>query len=97
MKHVINIKDVVADTIKNEEGLKLFQLLNCYLASGNVVYLSLKNANPMSSSFMNSSFGEVIDKYGLDVFKSLVKIQDYKASDAILIKDYINRYSDLVS
>ncbi|RZK34988.1 MAG: DUF4325 domain-containing protein [Hymenobacter sp.] len=83
------LTDVVAGTFTNAEGAKLYTALAPYLATGQVVRLSLRDATPMSSSFLNSSIGDLLDHYGLEALRSSLKLVDFVPSHAAAIKQYI--------
>jgi len=95
MTKEIIIKDIVSNTTLNDEGVILFKVISDLLNEGNNVILSLNELEPMSSSFMNSSFGAIIDNFGIDTFKEKIRISDYKPSHAIRIKNYIDRYNEI--
>lgn len=85
----IIVKDLVPSTLSNADGYQLFIAIDKILASGNNVVLSFHDINTLSSSFLNSSFGNMIDKYGFDVL-SKIRIIDYTAILANFIKKYID-------
>ena len=82
----------VAGTSTNAEGDKLFAALAPYVAAGKVVRLSLLHASPMSTSFLNSSFGELIDEFGIAAVRASLKLIDYLPSHAGIIKNYIDAF-----
>ena len=89
----ISVKDVTNSTLSNSDGVQLQSAIDSALASDDVVYLSFHNVHTISSSFLNSSLGNIIDKYGLNIL-SKIKIIDYTSSVASFLKSYI---SDLKS
>ena len=92
--HVISLLDVVDGTSTNLEGAKLYAALKPYLATGTLVQLSMRGASPMSSSFLNSSIGDLIDHYGITALRNSLKLIDYLPSHAGIIKKYVD---DLVA
>ena len=88
-KIVIPVKDVVKGTSTNEEALPLFDAIDNILSMSNIAVLSLKDCAPMSSSFLNSSVGVIIEKYGFDLLKGKLSIVDYTPSMAEIFKSYI--------
>jgi hypothetical protein len=90
MDCIINLMDKVNGTSTNIEGLTLYAILSREIESGNIIKLSLKESTPMSSSFLNSSFGELVDRYGLDVFKKHIRLINYTTSQAEYIKKYLS-------
>lgn len=90
---LLYLTDVVAGTFTNNEGAKLYTALAPYLATGQVVRLSLRDATPMSSSFLNSSIGDLLDHYGLDALRHSLKLIDFVPSHAAAIKQYVEAVS----
>ena len=86
---------LTAGTSTNTEGDKLFAALAPYVAQAAVVRLSLLNASPMSTSFLNSSFGELIDNFGVAAVRGSVKLVDYLPSHAARIKQYIDCFKSV--
>ena len=89
MNDKIFLKDIVADTYTNASGLTLFVCLKNYIESKNEIHLSFKDSTPVSSSFLNSSIGELIIVYGFDKLKTYIKITDLTASQATILRNYL--------
>ncbi len=88
-----NLMALVGGTSTNDEGTKLFTALAPAIATGQVVRISMHGATPMATSFLNSSFGELIDQYGLSAVRHSVKLVNYLPSHAARMKDYLESYS----
>lgn len=88
--HTILLTGVVAGTFTNNEGAKLYAALAPHLAAGTAVRLSLRGATAMSSSFLNSSFGDLVDYYGIAALRHSVKLVDCMPSHAAIIKKYVD-------
>lgn len=91
---IINIKKQVKGTSTNMEGLTLKCLLQPYFEKREKVSVSFERTTPMSSSFFNSSFGELIDEYGYDLFKEIVIPTNITAQHMSLIKQYIHWHNE---
>lgn len=93
MKTLI-LKNIVKNSSSNEQGMILFDSLqNAYLSKDSLI-LYVDSDLSMSSSFLNSSIGQFLDKYGLNSFKQTVKFKGSKNQFSRL-SDYINKYSSL--
>jgi STAS-like domain of unknown function (DUF4325) len=90
---VVHVANIVSGTSTNADGYSLRLALENYLRAGQPVRLSLKDVTPMSSSFLNSSFGELIEIFGVDKIRLFIKLVDFKPSQAIAIKEYIDKFS----
>ena len=58
----IKLTDIVSDTYTNSAGYQLYAVLKRLLAEGEQVQLSFSGATAPSSSFLNSSFGNLIEE-----------------------------------
>ena len=86
------LTSLVIGTSTNAEGDKLRNALAPYVAAGQVVRLSLRDASPMSTSFLNSAFGDLLDEFGPTAVRSTLKLVDYLPSHAAIIKHYFDHY-----
>lgn len=86
----IIVKDLTSGTLTNVDGLNLRVAIDAALASGDSVLLSFSGIHTISSSFLNSSLGEIFDKYGYDVLRSRIKITHYTTPLAGAITRYVN-------
>ncbi len=87
---IILLNDVVNGTYTNDEGAKLYAALAPHLAAGTAVRLSLRGASAMSTSFLNSSFGDLLDHYGIVALRTSLKLVDFVPSHAAIIKKYVD-------
>jgi len=92
----IIIKDITTGTTSNIDGLSLKLAINSSLADSDNILLSFEGITTISSSFLNSSIGEIVDQYGFDILKDRIKITHYTPSLAKIITKYIDdlRYSE---
>jgi hypothetical protein len=86
------IQDIVLDTYSNASGYSLLMILKKNLNKDKSVVLSFKDSTPPLSSFLNSSIGELLDDYGFDKFKKMVRIVDLTSTQALALKHYFNSY-----
>jgi hypothetical protein len=89
----IYLKDIISDTYTNASGYQLLLHLQPLFADNVPFIFSFKDSPPPSTSFLNSSFGELIDLYGLDKFKSLVKFHDLSPTLVVYLKNYFSTFS----
>ena len=86
----ILLDNVVNGTSTNNAGAKLYAALAPHLAAGTVVRLSLRGVTAMSSSFLNSSIGDLIDSYGIAALRRSLKLVDCVPSHIVIIKKYVD-------
>lgn len=89
----ILLSSIVSDTETNSEGVKLFCVIAKAIRSEESILLEIDSNMTLSSSFLNSSFGEIIDNYDIDVLKTHVKIQTTKTQFE-RINTYLNKYNN---
>lgn len=88
------LKDIVKNSSSNDQGSVLFELMKNAFLQKDVILLHVDSDLSMSSSFLNSSFGEFLDSYGLNSFKQTVKFRGSK-SQFLRLSDYISQYNSL--
>lgn len=91
---VIALHNVLSDTGSNAQGNVLFDLMRQY--HNEVVVLEIAADLTLSTSFLNSSFGQFIDCFGLQTLKSNVKIRANKNQFARVSK-YISSYAEMIT
>jgi STAS-like domain of unknown function (DUF4325) len=93
---MIIIRNTVNNTYTNSEGMKLYAALKPYFESGDKVDVSFVDLSPTSTSFLNSSIGNLIDEYGINNFKKVVRPVQITRSHADLLKKYLDSFANLV-
>jgi hypothetical protein len=90
----INLLDITPRTSINIEGDIFYNFLKDNAINDTVVIYIPGNL-AISSSFLNSSIGKFIDIFGMDKFRSNVKISSNK-NIFVQIKKYVDFYNDIV-
>ena len=89
----IRLSDIVTETYSNSAGYRLYNELRNYVSLNSPVELSFLGSTPPSSSFLNSSFGTMIEEFGLEKFKALIKPVDLSSSQASMLRHYISTFN----
>ncbi len=84
----IYLKNIVPDTYTNSADYTLYLALKDYVTKNKNVALSFKGASPTSSSFLNSSFGQLLDDFDFDKIKYTIKLTELSKSEASILKEY---------
>jgi len=92
----IIVNQVTQSTLSNIDGYSLKTRIDNVLTTGSSVLLSFDDVITISSSFLNSSIGELIDQYGFEILKDRVKITNYTPSIAKAIRNYISDLRALI-
>lgn len=85
----IIITNFSISALSSADGVKVYTAVNNLLSDGYTVVVSFSGINAVSTSFLNSFIGSLVENYGLNIL-TRVKIVDYTASIANLLKNYIN-------
>ena len=93
---LIDLMKCVDGTTTSPEGVTLFYAMEKVLKNKKVVKLSLRGATPLSSSFLNSSFGELHDKYGHKFLSKHIMLVNFLPSQAVRIRGYLKELDKLV-
>lgn len=86
----------VSGTSTNREGVELFVAMDSLIKEGYGMEISLENASAFSSSFLNSSFGELYDKYGFKGLEGKIKIINYQPARLNQIRKYLELLKTMV-
>jgi hypothetical protein len=89
----LRLCEIVTETYSNSAGYKLYLELRSYVSKDSPVELSFLGSTPPSSSFLNSSFGTIIQEFGLERFKALIKPVDISSSQASMLRHYISTFN----
>lgn len=93
MKNLV-LSNFVNNTSSNEEGDKLFIALNELLHDNEGIIIVVDHNSALASSFLNSSIGQFLDRYGFELFQQRIKFQGNKNQFSKL-KNYISEYRKL--
>lgn len=96
MKNLIHItvKDIVSNTETNVEGVKLYCIIEKTIKDNSTIILEIENDMILSSSFLNSSLGSILDNYGFNNLKNNLKLKCNKYQFQ-RINTYLNKYKEL--
>ncbi len=92
----LKVLDVTEDTVTNAGGLTMYVAMEKAFDENLKVSWDMEGVQLVSSSFLNSSIGNLIDKYGVTFFKAHFSITKYTRYQVEFIKDYITKYELLV-
>lgn len=88
----LDLRQIVSDFSSNSAGFTLYSVLQKEMESNSDVILVVDKDMTLSSSFLNSSIGAILEEYGINKFKQNIKFQGSK-SQFHRMRDYINVYN----
>lgn len=93
-KTMIYLHDIVKDTYTNASGLALYMVLKPLIASDQeTVVLSFRDSGITSSSFLNSSFGALIEEFGSEKVMRSIAPRDLSPTQGVLLKKYMASFN----
>ena len=91
---LITLNHIVDNCSSNVEGVKFFNALDSAIKDDNKVIIVVDNDSSLSSSFLNTSIGMFVEKYGIEFFKKNIKFQGSK-NQFSRISNYLNKFSSV--
>lgn len=88
----IRIAHMVKETFTNQAGIDFYLHLKELMNKGELIEISFKDASVPSTSFLNSSFGKLIEEIGLQEFLNVVKPKELTPTQAQMLKHYIQGF-----
>jgi len=88
------VKDITNSALSNADGVKLEAVLDKALSDGYSIIISFQGIGVMTTSFLNSSLGNLIDKYGINVLSN-IRLVDYTSTIATFVRKYISDIKSL--
>jgi hypothetical protein len=95
-KALVTVSKVVKGTSTNSDGYSLFLQMDKIICNGDILLLSLHACTPMSSSFLNSSIGALVEKHGFDKMQGRLLLTDYQPSMANNVREYLTNLKELI-
>ena len=89
----LHLKTLVPNLSSNDAGLQLFLIIDKSFVNNEKVILQIDSDISMSSSFLNSSIGAFLEKYGLEKFKTHFKFKGSRTQYERFV-NYINTYAE---
>lgn len=96
----IYVKDQVGRCYSNEDGLVINKIIQSYMVKNEIITISFKGIDGVTSSFVNTAFIELLNVYDFDKIKKLIRFVDTNSQINSMIKDRfifeVNRRNNLV-
>ena len=74
--HEIKLMEIVSNTISGVEGALLKSEIESNLRINQGILVSFRGHGPLSTEFIRRSFGELLERYGHEVFLRYIRISD---------------------
>lgn len=75
-----------------QAGNVLYDKMNECVLTNDKLVLDMSGVSSIPSIFLNMSFGQFIDKYGVEKLKDMVSFTNITRTQAERITDYLKRY-----
>ena len=74
----------------------LFGIIRDAINSNQTVSIDMEDVDSFPTMFMNTSFGSLIELFGLDITKRALRFQNIKKAQIERIRKYFNDYMSLM-
>lgn len=91
MKTII-INNIITEKTLVQSGNLLFDEINKSMNANEKLVIDMNGVSSLPSIFMNVSFGQFIDIYGLEKLLSIIQIKNITKIQAERISNYFRRY-----
>lgn len=88
----VKINNIISENTLVQSGNLLFDEINKCMNANEKLVIDMNGVSSLPSIFMNVSFGQFIDNYGLEKLLSIVQIINITRTQAERISDYFKRY-----
>lgn len=88
-KTTLSVFQLTPSTITNSDAVWLRLAMKEAIINGEAIVLSFHGISTLTTSFLNSSIGEIIDEFGFDALKGRLSLVDYTTVIGKAVTDYI--------
>lgn len=96
MRMVI-IKEILKDRSYPDGGTVLFGYIKEAISANELLYIDMTEADAIPTMFMNTSFGNSIDKYGIEKTKATLKFKNISKSQIERFRKYFIDYENMIN
>ena len=89
MKTTLKVSDLTPSTVTNADAVGLRIAMKDAILKGEAILLSFHGVTTLTTSFLNSSIGEIIDEFGFDALKGKLSLTDYTPLIGKMVSTYI--------
>lgn len=86
------IVELVTNTYSYQTGDQVYQALIPSFEQDQPVILDFKDVEALPTSFLNGLFAQLIDRYGMEKMKRLVRPVGMTKAQGQMIRDYVRNY-----
>jgi len=92
----LNIADIIGSghCTASEDGQKIYQLIQSALNAGNVVQLSFKSVEDLTTAFLNAAVGQLYSEFSEQQIKAHMMVVDVGQDDLVLLRRVVDRAKD---
>lgn len=89
-----NVLDLTDGTSTNAQGFAVFTIAEQHIIDEQKAVFSFQNTSGISTSFLNSFVGELLDNYSLNKIKNFVGFTGMTKVQAKYLRKYIANYKE---
>lgn len=84
---VMNVKKLVSGCDTNDQGNVIYKYVASNLRENKPVSLDFSDVSNVTSSFVNSSFVQLVDDFGYDTVRTLLALKSVNSQIGNMLKD----------
>jgi hypothetical protein len=88
---VINVKKLVSGCDTNDQGNVIYRYVALNLRESKPVSLDFSGVSNVTSSFVNSSFVQLVDDFGYDTVRTLLALKSVNSQIGNMLKDRMTK------
>ncbi|MBP8893542.1 MAG: STAS-like domain-containing protein [Saprospiraceae bacterium] len=93
----VRIKDVLDGRSYPDGGTMLFGIIKDAMNNNENVSIDMEDVDSFPTMFMNTSFGKLIELFGIDATKKALSFQNIKKVQIERIRKYFNDYMSIMA
>lgn len=92
----ISLKDILKDKTHPEAGIEVFKVAEKAILNDDKVSIDMEDIVAVPTSFMNTSFGDLINLFGFDETKKVFHFKNIRKTQLERFRKYFSDYEIMI-
>jgi len=92
----ILLSDILKDKDYSNGGTVVYSIAQRAILQNDVIVIDMKNVDSFPTVFMNTSFGELMDEFGVDKIKKSFRFKNILKTQVERISKYFSDYESML-
>lgn len=93
---MVKLIEILRDRTYTEAGYELFNIADKSISSNDIIVIDMEQVTSIPTLLMNTSFGDLIDKYGIETTKKAFRFNNISGPQIQRIRKYFEDYSKIM-